>query len=349
MLLLGLVLCAPSVRAECAMCAEVAAQAQAEGFNGVILVAEHGRTVYAKAFGLAHAEPRELMRLDTRFDAGSISKWVAAIVVLQLVDHGKLSLDAPISRYLPEYRADNGARLTLRDLMRHASGLPNLVDEAYKRDRSLKRVPLPMDEAIRRYASGDLTFAPGSAWEYSHSNWILVQAIVERVSGRPYAEQARQALLLPLGMQHSDVLGGEPAGRGDALGYAGAPQTAQRRETVCAGYMLAACGFHVDAADLVTLLEAVAQGRVLSPWATRMLFTVQMPAQHYALGGRVRRVETGGVERELVDEYGSDGAFRVSARRTSADGHAVVVMNNSGADHLWIGDLAQRLMDASYR
>ena len=153
-----------------------------DGFNGTIVAARGAEILYGKAVGLADPATGTPMTLTTRFETGSVSKWIAAIVVMKLVDDGKLALDTPITRYLPDYRADTGARLTLRHLMSHSSGVPNEVMVARKADPRMAFAELDQMEAVRRYASGDLRFAPGSTWDYSHSNWLIVKAIVERAA-----------------------------------------------------------------------------------------------------------------------------------------------------------------------
>ncbi|WP_214676479.1 serine hydrolase, partial [Escherichia coli] len=76
--------------------------------------------------------------------------------------------------------------------------------------------------AVRRYASGDLAFAPGTEWDYSHSNWLIAKAIVERVSGQPYAALVDRLLVRPLGLKDSGIYHGDSgAVRGMAQGYAG--------------------------------------------------------------------------------------------------------------------------------
>ncbi|MBZ5709236.1 serine hydrolase domain-containing protein [Nannocystis pusilla] len=128
---------------------------EGDGFNGVALVGR-GKTIDALeargAADVAHGVP---MTRDTRFEVGSISKWIAAIVVMKLVDQGKLDLDAPISRYLSDYRADTGAKLTLRRLRSHSSGLPNEILAARHRDRDDQReLRLCQARPARRRADG---------------------------------------------------------------------------------------------------------------------------------------------------------------------------------------------------
>jgi len=319
-----------------------------EGFNGVALVGIGGHVSFVEGIGRADAANGVPMLTSTRFETGSVSKWIASIVILKLVDQDRLDIDAPITRYLPEYRADTGARLTLRRLMSHSSGVPNQLQEARKDVRS-RGVELEQMEAVRRYASGDLAFEPGTAWDYSHSNWVLAKAIVERVTGKSYAALVDQLLVRPLGLKDSGVYRGDSgAVRGIAQGYAGLDPQPVRKPNPVPDFMAMAGGYYTSAPDLMALMHAVLDGKLLSPASRKALMTTLMPDQHYALGGRVRIEKIGGVEREAAWEDGSNGGFRMLARRVLADGHTVIVFTNASFDYQKLGDLGTKLLDASY-
>ncbi|HSI50306.1 MAG TPA: serine hydrolase domain-containing protein [Ideonella sp.] len=319
------------------------------GFNGVVLVGQGEQVLALVSTGVADAEAGLPVTAQTRFETGSMSKWVAAIVVMRLVDRGLLSLAAPITRYLPDYRADTGARLTLRHLMSHSSGVPNGIGAARKADPSVVSQVLPQAEAVRRYASGDLAFAPGTQWDYSHSNWLIVQAIAEQVGGKPYPQLVHDELTAPLGMRDSGVFSGDSAlVPGMARGYSALKPAPLARINPIPAYMAMAGGFYSTAPDLLRLLQGVLAGPLLSPEARRTLMTTQMPDQHYALGGRIRTETIAGQPREIAWEDGSNGGFRAVARRVLADGHSVVVLNNSSDDHLLLGQMADELLAQSY-
>lgn len=321
---------------------------QRDGFNGVVLVGTEGNIAIVEGIGSANAEDGVAMEPVTRFETGSVSKWIAAIVVLRLVDEGRLDLDAPISQYLPDYRADTGARLTLRRLMSHSSGLPNQVAEARK-DVASRGIELDQAEAVRRYASGDLAFAPGTAWDYSHSNWVLVKAVAEKAGGMPYAALVNTLLVRPLGLADSGIFKGDSSRvKGMAVGYETLAPAPKRKPNPMPDFMAMAGGFYTSAPDLLRLMHAVLGTGYLKPASRTALTTVLMPDQHYALGGRVRVAKIGGKDREAAWEDGSNGGFRMVARRVLADGHTVIVLTNASFDYAKLGDLATELLDRSY-
>src|SRR5918994_1499038 len=94
-------------------------------FNGAVLVAEEGRVVFRKGYGMANMEWAFPVEPDTKFRLGSITKQFTSALVLQLVEQGKIKLDGKLSDYLPEYRKDTGGRITVHQLLNHTSGIPS--------------------------------------------------------------------------------------------------------------------------------------------------------------------------------------------------------------------------------
>ena len=318
-------------------------------FNGVLLAGVGSRVDYCAAFGIADAEAGIAMSTSTRFETGSVSKWIAAMTVMKLVDLGKLSLDEPILRYLPHYRADTGNQVTLRHLMSHSSGIPNDIIAARNANAAVKTEELGQWEAVQRYASGNLRFKPGAGWDYSHSNWLIVKAIVEQASGMAYSQCVAQYFTIPLKLSGSGMFSGESNKvPGMAVAYASNTQPRARKISPLPDYMTMTGGFFTTASDLLVLMDAVLSGDILSPTARLALMQVNMPEQHYALGGRTRVAMIAGKEREAAWEDGSNGGFRLVARRVLADGHTVIVMNNTSFDYQMMGRIGDQLIDRSY-
>lgn len=318
-------------------------------FNGTVVAGRGAQTLFSKAVGLADPIAGTPMTISTRFETGSVAKWIASMVVLKLVDQGKLELDLPIVRYLPDYTGEGRDRVTLRHLLSHSSGVPNEVAAARKADPAIRSIELEQMEAVRRYASGALAFAPGTQWDYSHSNWLLVKAIVERVAGRHYRECVAGWLVQPLGLKNSGIFKGESSATpGMALAYAGAAPPYEPRLSPIPDFMAAGGGFYSSAPDMLRLMDGVLGGAILTPASRATLMKVVMPDQRYALGGRTQVETIAGRPREAAWEDGSNGGFRLVSRRVLEDGVGVVVFNNSSYDHRKLGMLASAVMEAVY-
>ena len=178
--------------------------AEYESFQGAVLVADQGEVVYQKAFGQANREWSVSNTLDTRFNIASLSKQFTAVLILQLVDEGKIHLDSTISTYLPKYRSDVGRRVTVHQLLTHQSGVPDYTSLPYVWSDSLM-LPYSTDELIRKFGSGDLEFDPGTRFRYSNTGYLLLSAIAERATGESFDALVNRRITQPLHMTHTDV------------------------------------------------------------------------------------------------------------------------------------------------
>ena len=169
--------------------------AAAELPGAVILVGQREHVLYRKAFGSRALVPKpEPMTVQTVFDAASLTKVVAtAPAVLELWERGRIDLDAPLGRYVPEFGAPQFQEVTVRRLLIHASGLSDLPG----RDTLGRGFP----DAARALASGGLWATPGSVFHYSDTGFILLGELVRRVSGEPLDRFLQRRFYGPLGMR----------------------------------------------------------------------------------------------------------------------------------------------------
>jgi CubicO group peptidase (beta-lactamase class C family) len=326
---------------------EVEALAAQAGFNGVIATGRNGRVDYIRAFGAADLEAHVPLRADSLFCIASISKWLTAAAVLRLVDRNRLSLDAPITEWLPAYRADTGARLNLRRLLSNTSGVPTApFGAAVNEDRSLLTRPVPIDEAIRRFCQGDLAFEPGTRFDYAFTNWIIILAIIEAVTGRPYPAAMRNLVLDQLGLRRTDVTDALAGSRATAVSYRTlSPILRQTNDRL--PMMAAAAGFYSDAAGLVRAAHGIFDRNFLSAGSQRTLRNVVVPTEDYALGGRIRSLQIGGRAVETAWNTGSSAGYRsLMVHRFDTHTTAIVLNNASMAGDVR-ARLAERLIGAS--
>lgn len=163
-------------------------------------VSKNGQIVLEKAYGTADLEHDVPNRPDTIFEAGSVSKQFTAAAVLLLARDGKLSLDDPVRKYIPEL-PDYGTPITIRQMLQHTSGLRdwgNVEDIAgWPRGTRVYTHAHVLDILGRQK---QLNFRPGTRWSYSNSGYNLAAIIVSRVSGESFAEFSRKRIFEPLGM-----------------------------------------------------------------------------------------------------------------------------------------------------
>jgi len=171
-------------------------------FNGSVLVAENGKVIYKKGHGLANMEWGIPNTPDTKFRLGSITKQFTAALILQLAQQGKIKLDGKLSDYLPAYRKDTGEKVTIHQLLNHTSGIPSYTSMAHFM-QDVSRQPFGVDDFVKRFASNDLQFEPGSKFAYNNSGYFLLGAIIEKVTGQTYEQALKARILDPLGMKNT--------------------------------------------------------------------------------------------------------------------------------------------------
>ncbi|MEE3626252.1 serine hydrolase domain-containing protein [Nitrospirillum sp. BR 11752] len=316
------------------------------GFQGVVMLGRAGKPDYVRTVGYADIEAKAPARADTPYAIASISKWLTTVTVLKLVERGLLDLDAPLTRSLPDYRADTGARLTLRRLLCNASGLPNLFIAQAKADPTLLQADLTTAQALARFCQGDLAFEPGARFDYHPVNWIVVIAAVERVTGLPFQAAVRSITLEPLGLKAT--------GATDAMLTAAAPSyrtvnPPDRWRNDRRPYLAASGGYASTAPDLMRAAHGVFDTDFLMAESRRQLTHVEVPAEDYALGGRVRRLTIQGRTVLAGWETGRTAGYRLVLGHRLDGRRTVVLMNNTALSQKTMDQFADALLGAAPR
>jgi CubicO group peptidase (beta-lactamase class C family) len=176
--------------------------AAADAFSGTLLVARDGKPILEVVHGLANKGYNVPNRIDTKFSVASIGKMFTAIAIGQLADEGKLSFTDAIGKYLPEYpNKQVREKVTIQHLLSHTSGLGDTYSAKYVCVKgTLRQVkdyfPLIVEEK--------LSFEPGARWQYGNAGYILLGAIIEKVSGENFFDYVRKHIFKPAGMINTD-------------------------------------------------------------------------------------------------------------------------------------------------
>lgn len=168
-------------------------------FNGTVLVLHQGEIMLDKSYGMANKEKEIIASRNTAYRLGSLSKPFTAIIIEQLANEGKLDLNAPIGRYLPDY-AHPG--ITPAQLLSHTSGLPNCTNNPNYLS-VLTSEHLPLKEVVRRFCSDTLEFEPGSRFAYSNSGYILLAHLAEAIEAEDFGRILRDRIFIPLQMNNT--------------------------------------------------------------------------------------------------------------------------------------------------
>lgn len=187
---------------------------QVPGF--ALAIVRGTEVVHQRGFGSADGTGRPVT-VDTPFVLGSTTKSFTALAVMQLIDAGKVSLDAPVARYIPELRLADGAerRITVRHLLNQTSGIPGLAG-----GRLLRSVgDGTMEEVVGELEGTKLLTGPGAEFQYANANYVLLGLVIERGSGERYGDYVQRHIFGPLGMRHSFASPDAAKASGLAVGH----------------------------------------------------------------------------------------------------------------------------------
>ena len=175
-----------------------------------------GELILARGYGLADVENNVLATEHTVYRIGSVTKQFTAAAVMKLVEAGKVALDEPITKYFPDY-PEGEFHLTVGQLLDHTSGIKGYTEMPSFWEQS--RLDLSHEQMIELFAAEPYEFEPGDRYQYSNSGYYLAGLLIEKASGRTYAEFLRETFFRPLGMRESHYLYSDPIVPNRAEGY----------------------------------------------------------------------------------------------------------------------------------
>ncbi|MBL8188450.1 MAG: serine hydrolase [Acidobacteria bacterium] len=178
-------------------------QAAEDKFSGVVLIAKHGKPIFQKAVGLANKETKEPNRLDTKFNLGSINKTFTQIAINQLIEQGKLAWEDKLGKFLPDYPNNEAKeKVTIKHLVNMQSGIGDFFGAKYQ--AMPKSKIRTINDYLPLFASDKLAFEPGTKRAYSNGGYVVLGAIIEKVTGQSYYDYVREHIFKPAGMANTD-------------------------------------------------------------------------------------------------------------------------------------------------
>lgn len=298
-------------------------------FNGAILVAEKGKVVYAKGLGLANMEWSMPNQPDTKFRIGSITKQFTATLILQLVEEGKLKLDGKITDYLTDYRKDTGDRVTIHHLLNHTSGIPSYTSRPDFRT-AIMRNPYKITDFVKQLASGDLEFEPGSKFSYNNSGYVLLGAIIEKVTGKSYETVLTERILKPLGMTNSGYDSTSPLLPKRASGYEKRPSGYVNAPYLDMSLPYAAGSIYSTVEDLYKWDQALHEGKILSAESRKLMFTPGLSNYGYGIRITDETIGKSELKTKIIGHGGGINGFNSLLTRAVDKGQTVVILDNVG-------------------
>ncbi len=302
-------------------------------FDGAVLVCENGKIIYKDAFGLANREWNIPNSTDTKFMIGSISKPITATLILILVQKGLLSLDKNLEAYLPEFKNRPAAKVTIRQLLNHTSGIPNydIIQDFFPR---ISRQSFTREAYLNIYKDSALAFVPGSRYLYSSWGYFTLGYLIEKITGKSYELAMKEEIFNKLEMHnsgsylHSKIITKRASGYDYGFGDYISADFRDQSNTMGTG------DIYTTIEDLFKFHIAIANYTLLNKELTREMFTAGMRPAQYGLGWfnqKFRYTTTDSIQANY--HLGStEGFISFMIRMPETNDMAVILCNSAPTD-----------------
>lgn len=267
-----------------ALTAELEKQTAEERFSGAVMIAKDGKSIYEAAYNYADRDNKVENTIDTKFCYGSMSKMYTGTSIMQLVEAGKIKLDAKVGEYLTDYpNQDVAQKVTIHHLLTHTGGTGDYAVPEYRaRAAEIKE----HKDFVELLGARGLGFEPGTKWEYSNYGMVLLGRIIEVVSGQSYNDYIGDHVLSPAGMEPMPEPPDGQRPEGLSIPYArrspGKPQSDPNAPLSAVAETLpykgtAAGGGYATVRDFIRFAEAVRNNKLVSERSVELMTTGKVP------------------------------------------------------------------------
>lgn len=309
---------------------------QKKQFSGNVLIAKKGQVIYQQAIGIANRSWNIPMTMDAKFKICSITKTFTTVLVMQLVEAGKISLAGTIGQYLPEYQGPARDQVTMEQLLTYSSGL----DNADQRDDAMYQSLISIDSIIKRFGSGPLVAKPGTQFSYKNIDFIILGRILEKITGKSYPELLEQKILKPLQMKHSGYLRNSMVVPGlvssyqiDSLGRV------QQDDPYWIDNFYASAAMYASIQDMQLFDQALFHGKLINQNSLELMLKPHPELWGVALGFWVSDTQIGSVKTKVADRRGSiGGSNAIWYHLIDQDINIFILTNNNAFDLVELRD-----------
>jgi CubicO group peptidase (beta-lactamase class C family) len=292
-----------------------------------LLVSRRGETIRAEGYGLANVELNVPVIPETIFQSGSVGKQFTATAVMMLVEAGKIGLDDPLTRYVPQ-APGWWKQVTIRELLSHTAGFGDYPpDFDFRKDYT-------EDELLKIVEAMPPQYTPGTSWSYSNLGFLTLGIVIHRVTGEFYGDFLRQRIFKPLNMSTARIIDEADIIANRSSGYRLVDGHLKNQEWVSPTLNTTADGsLYFSIMDLAKWDAALYTGKLLKPASLQQMWTVatlhdgKPNSGHYGFGWFIESRNG----HRVVEHEGQWQGFETQISRYSDDGLTVVVLTNLGS------------------
>jgi CubicO group peptidase (beta-lactamase class C family) len=288
-------------------------------FMGSVLVARGGDVLLSKGYGSADLEWDIPNAPDTKFRLGSLTKQFTAASILLLAERGKLNLQDPVKKYLPD-APPAWDKITIFHLLTHTSGIPNFT--SFPDYRKLEPFPTTAEQLVARFRDKPLEFDPGEKWNYSNSGYVLLGYLIEKITGDSYQKFISENIFAPLGMKDSGYDSNAAILPHRASGYSRGPGGLENASYINMTVPLSAGGLYSTTQDPLKWEQGLFGGKVLQPASLQKMVTPFKNDYAFGLLVETRRGH------KVIDHNGGIEGFSTELDYYPDDQLTVAVLSN---------------------
>lgn len=312
-------------------------------FNGVILVANQGKIEYLKGVGVANRQEDILINPQTKFRICSITKTFTAVLILQLMEEGKLQLTDKISKYLPDYQGEGKDKASIHHLLTYSSGIENLDQN----NEAMYALKWPLDSIVRKYCSGKMVSEPGTQFSYKNADYILLGKIIEAITKKPFEQVLQERILAKIGLKNSGLLSNGKIVKGLANSYLydSTGKSFANDDPYWIENFYASGAMYSTAGDLLKFDQAIFKNQLLSKTSTELMLKSYPELWYVAYGFWVSENTFSGRKIRCADRQGSISGSNTSWLHLIDENITFIIFSNT--DAVKLNDLRTELVEAS--
>lgn len=297
----------------------IASYVDDKSFMGTVLVVKDGKTLINSGYGSADLEWNVPDSPATKFRLGSITKQFTAASILLLQERGKLNINDPVSKYMPD-APEAWSKITIYNVLTHTSGIPSFT--GFPDYRTTEWKDTTPAELVARFRDKPLEFEPGTKFNYSNSGYVLLGYLIEKISGQTYADFLQQNILTPLGMKDTGIDSNAAILLQRAQGYRRSPRGIEHDGYISMTIPFSAGALYSTTGDLLKWEQGLFGGKVLKPESLAKMTTPFKDG--YGCGLFIRTVDG----HKLITHGGGIEGFNTSLNYYPDDKLTVIVLGN---------------------
>lgn len=252
-------------------------------FNGVVLVATDGKIDYLASIGIANRGFDDKLLKESKFKIASITKVFTAILIMKLYQDGKIQLNETIGKYFTTYKGEGKDKVTIHQLLTYSSGIENQAEPLAMESYQIKK---NLGEYIDKYCSGKLISIPGEKSNYSNTEYILLQRIIENITAKSFQDFLEETILKPLKLNNTGILTSGKIIKSLSSSYTF--HSTKKEFSNDSPYFIenyfGAGNMYSTAEDLLTLSNAIFKNKILSEITTKKMLEINENLGYTAYG-----------------------------------------------------------------